>query len=88
MEIQDPRVPPALVPAGSRPVVIAEQQEEYLDLPAIVTPAGVVITRWRLTDEERARILAGEDLYLTIWSGGRPICPVHLNVGLCDWSQG
>ena len=40
MEIVDPRVDPALVPAGSRAIVIAEHQAEYRDLPSIRTPNG------------------------------------------------
>lgn len=87
MDIVDPCVPLHLVPAGSVPVIMGEHQPEYQDLPAIRTPLGHVITRWRLTDEERARVMAGEDLYLTIWSHG-PINPVSLSVGVCDWSRG
>jgi hypothetical protein len=83
MEIVDPRVDPALVPEGSRPVVIAKDQDAYLDLPAIVTPDRKVITRWQPTPEERQRILNGEDIFLTIW--GTPIRPVCVTVGPCDW---
>ncbi len=52
MEIVDPRVNPALVPDGSKAVVIAEHQSEYRDLPSIRTPLGHVITRWTLSSEE------------------------------------
>lgn len=38
MEIVDPRIDPALVPEGSKAVVIAEHQDEYRDLPSIRTP--------------------------------------------------
>lgn len=81
----DPQVDPAFVPPGSRPIMIAKDQVEYLDLPAIVTPRGVVITRWALSLEERRAIVEGADIYLTIW--GTPIRPVHLNVGPCDWRE-
>jgi len=86
MEIMDPCVPLSLLPPGSKAQVIGKHQAEYLDLPAIRTPLGHVITRWALTDEERTRLLAGEDLYLTIWSHG-PINPVCLSVGVCDWTK-
>lgn len=86
MEITDPRVPPAAVPAGSRPVVIAKHQEEYLDLPSIRTPMGHVITRWRPTEDERQQILEGEDLYLTISTFNQPLQPVMLTVGPVDWT--
>lgn len=84
MEPVDPRIDPALVPAGSRPVVVAEHQYEYKDLPSVRTPDGKVITRWTLTDEERAAIVRGDDVFLTIWSHGA-INPVYLSVGPLDW---
>ena len=86
MEIVDPRVDPSLVPEGSRAVVIAEHQDEYRDLPSIRTPDGQVITRWSLTDEERAAILRGEDLYITLLSHG-PINPLFVTVGPVNWRE-
>lgn len=85
MDIVDPCVDPALMPEGSIPKILNTPNNDCLDLPAIITPKRAVITRWRLTDDERARLLAGEDIYLTIW--GLPIRPVHLAVGVCDWTQ-
>lgn len=86
----DPRINPDLVPEGSKPIVIAKDQEEYIPLPSIVTPDHKVITRWQLTPEERERLRAGDDLFLTIW--GTPIrpvlqviIPVLLTVGPIDW---
>jgi hypothetical protein len=84
MEPVDPRIDPALVPAGSRAVVFAEHQPEYAPLPSVRTPDGKVITRWTLTATERAALLAGDDIFLTIWSGGA-IQPVCVTVGPCDW---
>lgn len=86
MEIVDPRVNPTLVPRGSRAVVIAEKQEEYRDLPSIRTPNGQVITRWSLSDEERAAIIRGEDIYVTILSSGA-INPLFVTVGQVDWKD-
>ena len=57
MEIVDPRVDPALVPEGSKAIVIAEHQDEYRDLPSIRTPDGQVITRWTLSLDEGNYIL-------------------------------
>lgn len=96
MDIVDPRVDPVLVPAGSRAVVIAEHQEEYRDLPSIRTPPVFVddhlvqppqvITRWSLSPEERAAILRGEDIYVTLLSGGE-INPFFVTVGPVDWTR-
>jgi hypothetical protein len=86
MEIVDPRIDPRLVPPGSRAVVIAEHQEEYRDLPSVRTPDGQVITRWALSDDERRRVLQGEDVYLTILSHGA-INPVFVTIGPVDWRR-
>lgn len=83
MEPIDPRVHPDLLPPGCRALVVAEKQDEYLNLPSIVTPDARVITRWQLTDAERLALIEGEDVYLTIW--GVPIRPVFLCVGPTDW---
>lgn len=85
-EIVDPRIDPALVPDGSRAVVIAEHQSEYLDLPSIRTPDGQVITRWRLTDDERRRIVEGDDIFVTLLSSG-PINPLFVTVGPVNWRE-
>ena len=84
MEPIDPRVHPSLLPPGCRALVVAEKQDEYQNLPSIVTTDGRVITRWELTAEERSALIRGEDLYLTIF--GVPIRPVFLSVGPCDWT--
>jgi hypothetical protein len=86
MKIVDPRVDPALVPAGSRAIVIAEDQPEYRALPSVRTPDGQVITRWSLTDAERRAIFMGEDLYITILSQGA-INPLFATVGPVDWTR-
>ncbi len=94
MNIVDPRIDPRLVPEGSRAVVIAEHQNEYLDLPSVRTPAVIVdgemvkppqvITRWELTDAERAAVVRGEDVFVTILSAGA-INPLFVTIGPVDW---
>lgn len=86
MEIVDPRVDPALVPAGSRAIVIAKDQPEYQDLPSVRTPDGQVITRWTFSEAERRAIFLGEDLYITLLSHGA-INPLFATVGPCDWTR-
>lgn len=94
MEPVDPRIDPALVPAGSRALVIAEHQDEYTNLPSVRTPPVFVdgrlvtppqvITRWSLTDEERKRVLLGEDVFVTLISNGA-INPLFVTIGPVDW---
>lgn len=86
MEIVDPRIPPILVPEGSKAVVIAERQDEYRDLPSVRTPDGQVITRWTLTEDERRAIFMGEDVYVTILSHGS-INPLFVTIGPVDWTK-
>lgn len=85
MEIADPRVHPALVPAGSRAVVIAKDQPQYLQLPSVRTPAGQVITRWSPNLEERAALAQGEDIFITIFAKGA-IQPLMVTIGQADWN--
>ena len=92
----DPRIDPCLVPPGSRAIVIAEHQDEYVDLPSVRTPMVIqdgrmlvppyVITRWSLSDGERAAIVRGEDVFVTLISAGS-INPLFVTVGPCDWRK-
>lgn len=94
MDPVDPRIDPALVPAGSKAIVIAEHQDDFKDLPSVRTPAVIVdgqlktppqvITRWSLSDDERARVLRGEDVFVTLISAGA-INPLFVTIGPVDW---
>jgi len=84
MEIVDPRIHPALLPAGSKAQVINGPKKEWQDLPAIRTPKHV-ISRWSPNEAERLAILRGEDIYVTLLSNGT-INPFFVTVGQADWS--
>jgi len=85
MDVSDPRIDPALVPNGSRAQVINGPNNEYHDLPAVVTRKGMVITRWTPTVEERARLATGEDIFVTLFSNGL-INPMFVTAGPVDWT--
>lgn len=69
------------VPAeGERLVHIAKDQPEYITLPAIVRPDGIILTEWALSEEERAAIARGENIRLWIWTFGKPLQPVALTL--------
>lgn len=74
---------------GAEEITIAEDQLEYKPLVAAryVTEDGVpvLLTRWRLTDEERALIAEGADLYLSVMTFGQPLQPLSLQVGPDGW---
>jgi hypothetical protein len=63
-------------------IVIGKGQPQYLPLPAVYlnTAELPMITRWRLTDEERALVAAGADVVLTQLTFGRPYAPIHMQI--------
>lgn len=65
---------------GIDEIKIAEHQEEYETLPAIVTSDGYVISRWRLSWRERLVVLFEGNIYLSCLTFGRPVQPVILEV--------
>lgn len=73
-------------------VTVAEHQEEYKPVvAALVTHPGygvtvnrefnTIVTCWRLSDEERQRLVAGADLYLSQLTFGTAMQAVILSVG-------
>lgn len=66
-------------------LTLAKDQPEYIPLPIakLDTRTEVpLVSRWRLSDEERAVIAAGGDIYLTLMSFGRPHMPVMLSTAV------
>ena len=63
-----------------RYVVIAKDQPQYDPLPALLYADGKVMTEWSLTEEERLLLVAGERVRLWIWTFGRPLQPVALEI--------
>ena len=63
-------------------VVLGRGQPEYDELPALYLerPDLPMITRWRLTDEERAVIAEGGDIVLTQLTFRKRFQPVNLQV--------
>lgn len=65
---------------GAQRVVFAKDQPEYIPLPALVFPDGTILTEWQPSEEERAAIARGENIRLWIWTYGRTLQPVALDV--------
>lgn len=71
-------VTPILPHSQPLEIRIAESQPEFQTLPSFRT-AYTNISRWRLTDEERAHIAAGGDLFIAQMNGKdalQPIMPI------------
>lgn len=62
-------------------VVYAKDQAQYKPLPVLRNPDGVLLSRWQLSDWERAAIAAGADLYLYNWTFNQPLQPVMMEIG-------
>lgn len=65
-------------------VIYAADQPEYIPLPVLKSDNGVLLSRWRLTSEERAAIAGGADILLSSWTFNRPLQPVRVEVAGCD----
>jgi hypothetical protein len=74
---------------GADEVMIAEEQHQYKTLVGAVyhTEEGVriILTRWRLDDDERAKIAAGEDIYLGLMTFNGPLQPIIIGVDKSFW---
>jgi hypothetical protein len=56
-------------------VCYAKDQPEYLPLPALRTEHAM-LTRWRLTDDERRHIAEGGDLFIAVMHFGHKLQPL------------
>jgi len=60
--------------------VIEKYQPQGDPLPALIYRDGKVLTEWSLTEEERTRLIRGENVRLWIWTFGHPLQPIALEV--------
>lgn len=76
---------------GAQELIVAKDQEEYIPYPAALyqTEEGrvVLLSRWKLTEEEREQVLRGEDLYIGLMTDGAPVQPMYLQIGPEGWVQ-
>ncbi len=70
-----------VIPGSTVPEVkYAEDQPEYMTLPAVRTPDGVVLSRWELSDEELAQIVHTRSIYLALHTFNMPLQPIQIGV--------
>lgn len=65
---------------SAKHVLFAKDQPEYLPLSALVFEDGKIMTEWTLSEAERLRLIAGERIRLWVWTYGRALQPVSLEV--------
>jgi len=56
-------------------IVFAENQPEYLPLPAFKDESGEVVTCWKMTWRERLKFLFSGRLYLRVLTFNQPLQP-------------
>ena len=65
-------------------VVYAEKQAEYIPLPSIRTPDGVILTRWSINEGEKQQILEQGYIYLCVQTFNQPLQPLLLTTYVPD----
>lgn len=76
---------------GAPEVTVAEDQEQYKPITVGVYGDNgelgprQLLMRWTFSDEERARIAAGEDIFAALMTFGDPMQPISIQVGPTGW---
>ena len=68
-------------------IKIAENQDEYETLVALPVNGPpndpeYIVTRWKMTWRERFLAFIHGDIYLSVWTFGRPLQPLMMDAGL------
>jgi len=84
MEICKPDPEKFLLPEGTREVNIAENQSEYLTLPALVTPDGRVACQWKPEPNDLLLLNMGVPLTIVLHTFNQPLQPLQVAVGGVD----
>lgn len=75
---------------GAPEFSLATDQLEYKELTAAgyINEEGhrITLTRWTLDEEERQRVLDGEDVYIALLTYGNPMQPIMVQIGEGMWN--
>ena len=66
-------------------VTFAENQPEYIPLPALKVPndpKGLIVTKWKLSPEELQRVQETGTIHLSVLTFNQPLQPVLLTVDM------
>lgn len=63
-------------------ITYAKDQPEYNPLRTLRsrTEKAAVLSRWSLTPEQRKAVADGADIFLELWTFGRPLQPIRMAV--------
>jgi len=78
-----PRKGPVFDGLEDKEVVYAKEQPQYIPLRTLtsVGPDRKVYSRWTLTDDQRARVADGYDIFLELSTFGHPLQPIRMAIG-------
>jgi hypothetical protein len=92
-EYLKPRNGPVVDGLESQEVVYAAHQPQYMPLRTLCADGkmGAVLSRWTLTDEQRAAIASGADIFLELSTFYQPLQPIRMAISdasgdmFADW---
>ena len=70
---------PVIPNADADETVYAEKQPEYIPLPSVRTPDGVILTRWSVNEEEKRQIVEQGYVYLIVNTFNQPLQPLMMS---------
>ena len=68
----------AAVPPGATAVVLAKDQPEYAELPAVVYEDGLVMTEWELSADDLNRLCCGGRIRIWLHTFSQPVQPLSV----------
>jgi len=80
-EFLAPTTDPIILGFESHEVAFGKNQPQYTPLPALRTATGIVLTRWKLTDEQREALELGADVFVEVATANKPLQPMRLAIG-------
>jgi len=69
---------PVIPDKEAEETIYAKDQPQYISLPSVKTPDGVVLTRWSVNEQEKQLIIERGYIYLLVNTFNTPLQPVML----------
>jgi hypothetical protein len=73
---------PVVPSAEADETVYAKDQPQYIPLPSIKTPDGVMLTRWSVNETEKRQIAGQGYIYLIVNTFNQPLQPVMMSTNV------
>ena len=73
-------VTPSQLHEGAELKMIAESQDQYVTLPASVSPDGLIMSEWEPSQDELLNLMSGGRVRLWQYTLGQPMQPIAIEV--------